>query len=84
MRRTGLTDEDVVALLYGRNASLTKTAIQTTLETIDGTIDDIERGNHPTKRDLLVRLVADASNLGIRDTDAVLDELERFDRVVIA
>ena len=76
LRRSGLTDEDVVALLYGRNANLNKTTIETVLETMDETIDDLESGKRTKKQDLLVRLLADVSNLGKRDTEHVVDELE--------
>lgn len=76
LRRSGLTDDDVVALLYGRNAGLNKSTIETVLDTMDGTIDDLESGKRRKKRDLLVRLVSDVSNLGKRDTEHVVDELE--------
>jgi len=76
LRRSGLTDEDVVALLYGRNASLTKGAIETILETTDDVIDALEGGKRVRKRELLIRLLADESGLGKRETEAVVDELE--------
>ncbi|USZ73744.1 hypothetical protein [Natronosalvus halobius] len=76
LRRSGLTDEDVVALLYGRNASLNKSTIETALETIDETIADFESGKRKPKRDLLVRLVYDLSGLGKQETETVVDELE--------
>lgn len=76
LRRSGLTDDDVVALLYGRNAGLNKSTIETVLETMDETIDNLESGKRTKKHDLLVRLVSDVSNLGKRDTENVVDELE--------
>lgn len=75
LRRSGLTDEDVVALLYGRNAGLNKSTIETVLETIDATVDDIESGQRK-RRELFVRLLADVSNHSIGDTEHVVDELE--------
>lgn len=75
LRRSGLTDDDVVALLYGRNASLNKSTIETVLETIDRTADDLEAGRSE-RRELFIRLLADVSNLTISDTEAVVGELE--------
>ena len=44
LRRSGLDDEDVVALLYGRNASLNKSTIESVLETVDEISSRAESG----------------------------------------
>lgn len=75
LRRTGLTDEDVVALLYGRNAGLNKSTIETVLETVDETTADLESGCD-ARRALFIRLLADVSGLSISDTEQVVGELE--------
>jgi len=76
LRRSGLTDDDVVALLYGRNASLTKGSIETILETTDDVIDALEGDKRVRKRELLICLLYDQTDLGKRKTEAVVDELE--------
>ena len=76
LQRSGLTDEDVVDLLYGRNASLTKGSIRTTLETTDEIIQALEGDKRVRRRELLIRLLYDQTDLGKRETESVVDELE--------
>lgn len=68
LRKTGLREEDVRDLIYGRNASVRKRDIEAVL---DG-IDDVRRGPD----DLLVKLLADVSGLSQTDTREVLNELD--------
>ncbi|WP_254810633.1 hypothetical protein [Natronosalvus amylolyticus] len=76
LQRSGLTDEDVVDLLYGRNASLTKESIRTTLETTDEIIQALEGEKRVRKRELLIGLLYDQTDLGKRETESVVEELE--------
>lgn len=71
LRRTGLRDNDVVDLLYGRNHGLTKTTIAAVL---DG-LDEIERDLERDREELLVTLVADTSDVGKRDVRETFEEL---------
>jgi len=67
LRQTGLREEDVRDLVYGRNSGIRKGDIEAVF---DG-IDDVRRG----RDDLLVKLLADVSGLSQTDTREVLDEL---------
>lgn len=71
LRRTGLQDDDVVALLYGRNHGLNKTTVTSV---IDG-LDEIERDLERDREELLVTLVADTSDVGKRDVRETFEEL---------
>jgi hypothetical protein len=76
LRRTGLRDGDVVDLLYGRNAGLNKSTIESVMETVD----DLDRrlDSSSAREDLLVRLVADLSDETLTETEEVFDELARL------
>jgi len=70
LQKTGLTDEDVVALLYGRNASLNKGEIESVL----GALSDLESQldqSPEDRRHLLVRLVSALNR------DLTLDAVEQ-------
>lgn len=71
LRETGLRDDDVVDLLYGRNAGLNKSTIETVIETLD----DIERRSRDKPITLLHRLVADLGDLTLDETGTVFREL---------
>lgn len=72
LRESGLHEQDVVDLLYGRNASLTKTEIESVL----GALSQIESGTN--RSSLLRRLVADLSGLSQSTTGDVLQDLRRL------
>lgn len=76
LRATGLTEQDIRDLLYGRNSSLNKT----TIEAVQSTLGEVESdmGHGSGRRELLIRLVADVSGEGIKDTQEVFDELDRL------
>jgi len=78
LRRTGLRDEDVVDLLYGRNSGLTKTQIRTVMETLD----DLDRrlDSASAREDLLVRLVADLGDETMSETEEIFEDLDRLNR----
>ena len=77
LRRTGLDDEDVVSLLFGRNHGLNKGTVRKVLLSIDEVRTDAS-GSTSDRRDLLVRLVADASDSTLSETEAVFQELDRL------
>jgi len=68
---TGLTHSDTVALLYGRPNDLNKTNIRNGFETLE----DLQS---KSTRQLLKRLLADQSELTLKEADAFLDEVERL------
>lgn len=76
LRKTGLADEDVVALLYGRNANLTKGTIRSVLSAID----DVESATDTAsgRERLFTRLIGDISGAGIRESGEVLGELNKL------
>lgn len=79
LRQTGLDDEDVVALLFGRNRELTKGSIRAVLDGVDDVGD--RAGAGPADREeLLVRLVSDLTDATMSETRTVLDELDRLGR----
>lgn len=78
LQRTGLREQDVVDLLYGRNASLRKGTIQTVVETI---AEVRSVASSPNKREeLLLRLVSDLSGETLSDSREVIDELATLQR----
>lgn len=72
IRRSGLYDDDVEALLYGRNSSLTKSTISAVMDALDGVSGSADR------EELLVTLIADVSGEGKVDTREVFEELSRL------
>lgn len=76
VRRTGLRDEDVVDLLYGRNSQLTKGQIKAVMNALN----DIDRrlDSASAREDLLVRVVADVSDETMSDTRDVFEDLGRL------
>jgi hypothetical protein len=71
LRRSGLYDDDVQALLYGRNSQLTKT----TISSVMAALDDVSAGDD--REELLVTLIADVSGEGKAGTREVFEELRR-------
>jgi arginine utilization protein RocB len=72
LRRSGLYDDDVESLLYGRNSGLTKSTIAAVMDALDGLTGTADR------EDLLVTLIADVSDESKADTRAVFEELRRL------
>lgn len=70
---TGLTHSDTVALLYGRRNSLNKTEVQDAL-------DALEDASNMGTRSLVRRMLADQSDLTLKQADAFVGELERLER----
>lgn len=75
LRKTGLDDDDVRDLIYGRNNDLTKTEI----EALFGAIDDVRAGTTGSY-DPIERLLADLSDLSLSETTDLMDELDRLQR----
>jgi hypothetical protein len=72
IRRSGLYDDDVEALLYGRNSALTKSTISAVMDALDGVTGTADR------EDLLLTLIADVADESKADTRAVFEELRRL------
>lgn len=74
IRGSKLDDEDIVALLYGRNTSITKTEVRDLLKGFDDLMSDLEstRG----RRDAFVRLLAHFSGRNLSEVRRTLDDLE--------
>jgi alkylhydroperoxidase family enzyme len=72
LRRSGLYDDDVEALLYGRNSALTKSTISAVMDALDGVTGTADR------EDLLLTLIADVADESKADTRAVFEELRRL------
>jgi aspartate/tyrosine/aromatic aminotransferase len=72
LRRSGLYDDDVESLLYGRNSGLTKSTISAVMDALDGLTGTADR------EDLLVTLIADVSGESKADTRVVFEELRRL------
>jgi alkylhydroperoxidase family enzyme len=72
LRRSGLYDDDVEALLYGRNSALTKSTISAVMDALDGVTGTADR------EDLLLTLIADVADENKADTRAVFEELRRL------
>jgi len=78
LRDTGLTDEDVVALLYGRNSRLNKGDIRRTISTLDD-IGERLRGTPENQKQLLKRLVSSLErSLKLDDIEETFDQLKNL------
>jgi hypothetical protein len=75
LRKTGLDDDDVRDLIYGRNSDQTKTEI----EALFGAIDDVRAGTTGSY-DPVERLLADLSDLSLSETRDLMGELDRLQR----
>lgn len=71
LRETGLTDDDARDLIYGRNASVTKSEVEALFDAVDAL--DEGRASRPE-----VRLLSDLSGLTLAETEELLEELERL------
>lgn len=76
LRSTGLREEDLVALLYGRNRHLNKGTIRSVIGAISEMEVDLK---NPSRHDRLLRiLLADISGEGKKKTGAVLAGLRKI------
>lgn len=73
LRQTGLTDDDALHLIYGRNRSLAKQDISAMFKAIDELVAG--RADRPTER-----ILSDISDLNLSETAEVMDELDRLNR----
>lgn len=76
LKRTGLQEQDVVNLIYGRNHDLTKRDIKAVREVLG----KVTVGLNSKKRrtEMLVDLVAERSSIGKKKTRQVFEEISRL------
>lgn len=71
LRRSGLEDADVTALIYGRKHDLTKKNIEATLDALD----DIQSGGGADREEMLLMLTRDISHVNKGEVEQVFEEL---------